>query len=146
MAKSNWWRSLPRWAQGVVVIAGAWLVYRVTVVFFPDLWMEVLGFLGLGSGAAMMAGKHKALRQKEIEDTEADKKELAKTREEIEKAKGDLADLREQQTSVMLTVDTEIENELHNLAEAKREIAESDMTEDQAVAFLRERLNSRKKA
>ena len=93
-----------------------------------------------------MAGKHKALRQKEKEDTEADKKELAKTREEIKEAKGDLADLREQQTSVRLTVDTEIENELHNLAEAKREIAESNMTEDQAVAFLRERLNSRKKA
>lgn len=94
----------------------------------------------------MLSGKHKALRQKEKADTEADKRELAQARVDIENTKANLADLRDQQTTVMLTTDTELENELHNLAEAKREIAESDMDEDQAVAFLRERLNSRKRA
>lgn len=144
--KISWWSSLPRWAHGIIVIAVIWLIYRVTVVFFPDLWMEVLGFLGLGSGALMMSGKHKALRQKEILDTNTDKLELLKTQEEIARSKAELADLVDQQTSVMLSTDKELEDELHALSEAKREIAESDMTEAQAEAFLRERLNSRKKA
>lgn len=143
--KISWWNGLPRWAQGIIVIVTGWLVYRVTIIFFPDLWMEVLGFLGLGSGAAMMSSKHKALRQKEIQDTEADKKELAQTRVDIERDKAGLQDLRGQQTSVMLNTDKELENELYQLSEAKREIAESDMTEEQAESFLRERLNSRKK-
>ena len=105
-----------------------------------------MGFLGLGSGALMMSGKHKALRQKEILDTNTDKLELLKTQEEIAKSKAELADLVDQQTSVMLSTDKELEDELHRLSEAKREIAESDMTEAQAEAFLRERLNSRKKS
>lgn len=143
--KISWWSSLPRWARGIIVIVIGWLVYRVTIIFFPDLWMEVLGFLGLGSGAAMMSSKHKALRQKEMQDTEADKKELAQTRVDIEQAKAGLEDLRGQQTSVMLNTDKELENELNKLSEAKREIAESDMTEEQAESFLRERLFKRKK-
>lgn len=144
--KISWWNSLPRWARGIIVIVTGWLVYRVTIIFFPDLWMEIMGFLGLGSGALMMSGKHKALRQKEILDTNTDKLELLKTQEEIARSKAELADLVDQQTSVMLSTDKELEDELHRLSEAKREIAESDMTEAQAEAFLRERLNSRKKS
>ena len=143
--KTGWWNGLPRWAQGIIVIVIGWLVYRVTIILFPDLWMEVLGFLGLGSGAAMMSSKHKSLRQKEMQDTEADKKELVQARVDIEQAKAGLEDLRGQQTSVMLNTDKELESELNKLSEAKREIAESDMTEEQAEAFLRERLFKRKK-
>lgn len=143
--KTSWWSSLPRFVQGAIVIAGLWVAYRVTVVFFPDLWMEILGFLGLGSGALMMSGKHKALRQKEILDTNTDKLELLKTQEEIARSKAELSDLVDQQTSVMLSTDKELEDELHRLSEAKREIAESNMTEAQAEAFLRERLNSKKR-
>lgn len=143
---TNWWKKLPRFVQGVIVIAGLWTAYRVTVVFFPDLWMEIMGFLGLGSGALMMSGKHKALRQKEILDTNTDKLELLKTQEEIARSKAELSDLVDQQTSVMLSTDKELEDELHRLSEAKREIAESNMTEAQAEAFLRERLNNRKKS
>lgn len=144
--KTGWWNGLPRWAQGIIVIVTGWLVYRVTIIFFPDLWMEVLGFLGLGSGAAMMSSKHKSLRQKEIQDTEADKKELAQARVDIEQAKAGLEDLRGQQTAVMLNTDKELESELNKLSEAKREIAESDMTEEQAESFLRERLFKRKRS
>ena len=45
-----------------------------------------------------------------------------------------------------MNIDKELESELNKLSEVKREIAESDMTEEQAESFLRERLFKRKRS
>lgn len=92
----------------------------------------------------MLASNHHTLRKKEIEETKADRAELQEDRKAVDKHKEEIADLNRQLQQIPITVNQELKEELDSFAEAKKRIAEQEMTEDDAVDFLRQRLKARR--
>lgn len=137
------WSKIPVWGRGLIIIAGMWLLYRATLLFFPNIWFELLTFLGLGSGALVLSKQEKALRERDRKDTAADRKLLDSDRSEIEDIKSGLGTLHKQMQEIPISVDKALDDELQAFSEAKKRIAEQDMTEDQAAEFLRKRLESK---
>ena len=138
------WTKLPQWAKVLVVLAVLWIVYRVLLIWFQDPLQSFMALFGMGAGASMLAGNHKALRNKEKEDTAADKAELEANRKTINSHKEEIRLLNQQMQQIPLTVNEELKAELDNLADAKKQIADQEMTEAEAVNFLRQRLNQRR--
>ena len=84
------------------------------------------------------------LRSKEKEDTAADRAELEANRKTINSHQEEIRLLNQQMQQIPLTVNEELKAELDNLADAKKQIADQEMTEAEAVNFLRQRLNQRR--
>ena len=138
------WEKLPRWAKALIVIAILWLIYRILLIWFPDPMYSLMSMFGLGSGALMLASAHKGLREQEKKDTAADKELLKEDRKAIDSHKEAIGILTQQMQAIPLSVDQELKDEYEALAETKRQIAEQELTDDEAVAFLRQRLKAKK--
>lgn len=138
------WTKIPQWAKVLIVIAGLWLLYRVLLIWFPNPIHSLMALFGMGAGASMLASNHHTLRKKEIEETKADRAELQEDRKAVDKHKEEIADLNRQLQQIPITVNQELKEELDSFAEAKKRIAEQEMTEDDAVDFLRQRLKARR--
>lgn len=138
------WTKIPQWAKVLIVIAGLWLLYRVLLIWFPNPIHSLMALFGMGAGASMLASNHHTLREKEIEETKADRAELQEDRKAVDKHKEEIADLNRQLQQIPITVNLELKEELDSFAEAKKRIAEQEMTEDEAVDFLRQRLKARR--
>lgn len=135
---------LPQWIKVLVVLAVLWVAYRILMIWFPDPIHSLMALFGIGAGASMLASNHHALREKEIEETKADRAELQEDRKAVDKHKEEIADLNRQLQQIPITVNQELKEELDSFAEAKKRIAEQEMTEDEAVDFLRQRLKARR--
>ena len=138
------WTKIPQWAKVLIVITGLWLLYRVLLIWFPNPIHSLMALFGMGAGASMLASNHHTLRKKEIEETKADRAELQEDRKAVDKHKEEIADLNRQLQQIPITVNQELKEELDSFAEAKKRIAEQEMTEDEAVDFLRQRLKARR--
>lgn len=138
------WEKLPRWAKALIVIAGLWVIYRILLIWFPDPMYNLMSMFGLGSGALMLASAHKSLRADEKKEIEEDKELLKEDRTAIESHKEAIGLLTQQMQAIPLSVDQELKDEYEALAETKRQIAEQEMTDDEAVAFLRQRLKAKR--
>ena len=138
------WTKIPQWAKVLIVIAGLWLLYRVLLIWFPNPIHSLMALFGMGAGASMLASNHHVLRKKEIEETKADRAELQEDRKAVDKHKEEIADLNRQLQQIPITVNQELKEELDSFAEAKKQIVEQEMTEDEAVDFLRQRLKARR--
>lgn len=135
---------LPQWIKVLVVLAVLWVAYRILMIWFPDPIHSLMALFGIGAGASMLASNHRALREKEIEETKADRAELQENRKAVDKHKEEIADLNRQLQQIPITVNQELKEELDSFAEAKKRIVEQEMTEDEAVDFLRQRLKARR--
>lgn len=131
---------MPRWGRVVIVIFLLWAVYRMLFILFPVTMQSVMALIGVGAGASMMAESYRTRRKMEQEETEADKAELKADRADIDHHKDEIHTLNQQLQQIPLTVDSELKAELDNLAETKKQIADKEMSEDDAIAFLRSRL------
>jgi len=134
----------PQWTKVLVVLAVLWVAYRILMIWFPDPLQSFMALFGIGAGASMLASNHKSLRSKEKEDTAADRAELEANRETINSHKEEIRLLNQQMQQIPITVNEELKAEWDNLADTKKQIAEQEMTEAEAVSFLRQRLNQRK--
>lgn len=65
-------------------------------------------------------------------------------RKAIDSYKEAIGLLTQQMQAIPLSVNQELKDEYEALAETKRQIAEQEMTDDEAVAFLRQRLKAKK--